>query len=121
MKISRHSLLLFSLLAFIASCAPLPERENIPKGILSPDSMTHLLADLHIAESQLLLTGVTPEAVLPKKAYILLVLHTHRTDTALFSRSFDFYTEHPELFAGIYEGVITEISKKQAEKKAAGQ
>jgi Domain of unknown function (DUF4296) len=117
MKIHRYSLVFLGWLALLSSCAPQKTEQVIPEGILPADSMTRLLADLHIAESRLLLTGVTPDAVLPKKAYILLVLATHRTDTAVFSRSFDFYTDHPDLFAGIYAGVITEISKQQAEQK----
>jgi hypothetical protein len=76
-----------------------------------------ILADVHLAESRLLLTGAGKEAVLPRKAYILEVLSGRDLDTAAFNKSYDFYASHPSLFKSVYEGVIEEIGKRQAERK----
>jgi len=103
------------LLTAFFSCSRGNEESAVPPGIIVPDSMIQLLSEIHIAESRLLLSGAGQDAVLPKKAYIREVLVNHGVDSASFYKSFVYYTDRPHRFAAMYEEVINEISKKQAE------
>lgn len=103
------------LLSAFFSCSRSGDEGAVPQGIIVPDSMVQILTDIHIAESRLLLSGAGQDAVLPKKAYIHEVLVNHGVDSAAFYNSFIYYTDHPHRFAAMYEEVINEISKKQAE------
>lgn len=99
-----------------AACNPEKGTEEIPANIIPADSMVQLLADLHIAESQLLLTGVGQDARMPKSAIINQVLLNRNIDTATFHRSFEYYSNHPAIFEKVYESVTEEIGKRQAEQ-----
>jgi hypothetical protein len=107
-----------SAVVFVAACNPEKGQEEIPAEIIPPDSMVQLLADIHIAESRLLLTGAGQDARLPKSAYIHQVLQSRNIDTVAFNRSFEFYSNHPAIFEKVYEGVTEEIGKRQAEQGA---
>jgi hypothetical protein len=87
---------------------------KIPEGIIPRDSMIMLMSDIHLAEARLLIGG---GGVDMKNKYLQNVLYRHGTDTARFNRSFNFYSDHPEYFTKMYDEVIVEISRRQAEKK----
>ncbi|MBL0342189.1 MAG: DUF4296 domain-containing protein [Bacteroidetes bacterium] len=89
----------------------------IPSGIIAEDTMIIVLADVHLAEAKLLLIGKYLNDENLKSSYIQHALSRSKIDTARFNKSFAFYSSKPELFSVMYEKVMAEISKRQAEKK----
>ena len=93
------------------SCTPTPEA---PAGTIPKDTMIALLADVHIAESRILLSGEFVNNQQAKSAYIQHVLAKFNIDNTRFNQSFSYYTSQPDEFEQMYEKVMEEISKKQA-------
>jgi hypothetical protein len=111
MKLNR---LIFFLLLFSACNDQDPEK--IPAEIISRDTMISILADLHIAEARIINAGPVFRDKTLKSAYLQQVLTRAAIDSSRFLKSFEFYSDHPEIFSGMYEQVIVEISKRQAER-----
>jgi hypothetical protein len=88
---------------------------EIPENIIPADSMVTIMADLHVAEATMMNAGGYNRDM--KSAYITNVLSKSGIDKNRFQKSFDFYSSNPSLFADIYENVVVEISKRQAELK----
>ncbi len=80
--------------------------------------MVIIMADIHVAESQMVRAGGKGLDKDIRSAYLQKVLSAAGTDTTRFMKSFDFYSTHPEIFAEMYEEVVVEISKRQAEKRS---
>jgi hypothetical protein len=103
---------LLFLAASIYSCKP--KEDPVPAKVIGRDTMVNLLADLHLAEAKMLVSGKEFNSSVLKSAYLQNVLLKAKIDTARFSESFQFYATHPALFSSVYDDVITEISKRQA-------
>lgn len=114
LKTSRTFFFYFSLILFV-SCSN--KDVSIPPEILPQDSMIQIMANVHLAESRLLMSGryVNNEAL--KSAYIQKVLSESNISAERFQSSFAYYTSRPELFSEMYNKVMEEISRRQAEKK----
>ncbi len=106
--------ILFFVLIFLAGCKDTVN--EIPAGIIARDSMVTIMADIHVAESQMARAGGKGLDKDVRSVYLHKVLSAAGTDTTRFMKSFDFYSTHPEIFAEMYEQVVVEISKRQAEK-----
>jgi len=102
-------------LIFLTGCRK--STEEIPRGIISRDSMIFIMADIHIAEARIMKSGSKSSNRDLRSAYMQKVLTKSGVDTARFRKSFDYYSLHPEIFAEMYEDVVVVISKKQAESK----
>ncbi len=88
---------------------------EIPKDIIQPDSMVIIMADIHVAESRMVVSGSMGTQRVVKSVYLQQVLLKANVDTARFLKSFDFYSLQPELFAEMYEQIVVELSSRQAE------
>lgn len=100
----------------IASCSGKTEKE-IPEDVFSRDSMVMVMAKIHIAEALLNQYGSQTSQIDFKAAYFQKLIQENGIDTARFNRSFDFYASNPGIFSSVYEDVINEISRQQAEGK----
>ncbi len=77
--------------------------------------MVQLLVDYHLAESQTQLRSTVEDSKTLQHSYYKFIFTKYKTNFTQFKKSFDFYSSHPEIFSKIYDEVITELSKKQAE------
>lgn len=74
-----------------------------------------LLVDYHLAETQSQLNASFDDSKKLKQSYYKFIFEKHKTNFSELKKSFDYYSAHPEIFSAIYDEVITELSKKQAE------
>ncbi len=91
---------------------------SIPDGIMSPDSMVQLIADLHLVDAKIAEGGLNDsatKAIAP--SYYSFVLKKHKLDTAMFNKNFRFYLGHPAYFNEMYARALDELSKRQAENQ----
>jgi|ERR1039458_9699160 hypothetical protein len=88
----------------------------IPNDVLSQEKMVEVLTDIHLAESAITLKFTNKDtSKLQAKVFYDFVYKAHKTTKEQFSKSYDFYVAHPELLNKIYDDVLIELSKKQAE------
>jgi len=92
------------------SCGP--DAPEPPSGTIPKDTMISLLADVHVAESRLLLSGEFLNNHQVKSAYMQQVLAKFNIDTTRFNQSFSYYTSRPDEFEQMYEHIMEEISKR---------
>lgn len=105
---------LYSLLLLLLSCKS-DTGIVIPENVLSKEEMTSLMVDIHLAEAAMNL-GSNPQSFSPTSVSIDAdILKKHHTTKQLFEESFTFYTEHPVLMNEIYQDVLNELSRMQAE------
>lgn len=110
--------ILFVAFASIFSCKN--EKVVNSDGVYPPRVFAEILVDIQIAEAVQrlnLLPNLSNEELQMLHGDLLL---KHKTDTTEFSRSFKWYSAHPEEFSQVYELVITDLSKMKA-KASAGE
>lgn len=108
------SLVLFFFSFMLTSCSK--REEKIPADIISKDKMVQVMVDIHIAESRSQIGVPFNDIKTQKQSYYKFVFEKHKISYTLLKKSFDYYTARPEIFSKIYDEVITELSKRQAEK-----
>jgi hypothetical protein len=114
-KIS-FGLLLLILVSF--SCSPKKEvnETNIPKGIIPPDSMTIVIAEMQVTEAILReykRRGQQDEdrsVVFYNQTFEKLGITPER-----YKKSLAFYEEHQETYYEIYRDVISRLTEMQTE------
>jgi hypothetical protein len=106
------------LLVLVAGCDQDSTKElQPPANVLSRDSMVQVMATIHITESRIMQANDLGLKQDDKSRLLLLSLNKHQVDTSLFNRSFSWYASHPELFSVMYDDIISEISRRQAEAR----
>lgn len=101
------------LCSVIFSCSK--KEEKIPADILPKEKMVELMVDVHLAEAQSQAKIGFDNSKTIKQAYYKFIFNKYQISYSQFAKSFDYYSAHPEVFSEIYDNVITELSKKQAE------
>lgn len=94
---------------FLFSCG----RNSVPEGIIKQDKMAALLVDLHLVDGSVSMAS-QPDTI-NKYAFGLYkaVFQKHQVDTAVFRKSFKYYSEHPILMDKIYDGVLKNLQTRQ--------
>ncbi len=106
--------LIFACFLFF-SCSE-KKTEEIPVNILSKQKMSEVMLDLHLLEASMSLNAVGAEsttAVGPSPNYD--VLKKNKISKTQYDESFDYYSKHPAILVEIYEHVLNDLSKMQAE------
>ncbi|MCC6690094.1 MAG: DUF4296 domain-containing protein [Bacteroidia bacterium] len=97
------------------SCKSPKSEIQIPENVLSKDSMASLLTDIHLLEAvvDLNLSPSGVAAIQPDKYYPVFAKH-HTTRTQ-YDSSLAYYSANIALLNSIYDEVIANLSRKQAE------
>lgn len=101
------------IIFFSESCSK--PQAKIPAEVLPRPRMVELLVEFHLAQAQAQLKASVDNLDQLKSAYYRFIFDKHSLDYPDCKRSFEFYSSHPDLFYSVYDEVITELSKKQAE------
>ena len=112
--------LLFGILLLtLMSCNRL-KTTQVPADVMPRDSMVSILVDIHVADA---VADQKFGQDKPNRAFANgmyeRIFEIHHTTAALYKTSFKYYESHPEILDKMYEQVITEISKREAELKKA--
>jgi len=112
MKLKKDILLFLSILFF--SCSD-KERASIPDTVLSQEKMVKVLVDIHLLEASMNFS-VSPETIASLDVQAGAdVFKKHTITKAQYDESFIFYSQNPELLGEIYQLVLNNLSKMQAE------
>lgn len=105
--------LLFVLM--LSSCGQ-AEKQKLPQGILSPDSMVAVMCRVHLTEAAILQRQLSQDTLAKEIAWesYRKVFEQSGLDHDRFSKSFEYYRNRPEEFQKIYDKVLIELGDKQA-------
>lgn len=104
----------FLCLLFVWSCE---SETTVPKELLQPDRMVDIMEDIYLAEGMVATSGSPDRASERQLAidYYHVVYTKHHVDSALFRKSFDYYSMHPKLMQEVSDEVIERLNKKNME------
>ncbi len=93
---------------------------TIPDNVLSEEKMAGVLTDMQLMEASMNITGVDPKNVSIDIARTNLalnidVLKKHNITKKQFDDSFSFYIYNPTLLSEVYQLVLNDLSRMQAE------
>lgn len=109
-----YVIIIYLLIGTTISCKE-KEEIKVPDNILSKEKMTNVLTDFHIMEAAMNLNLMQDGNFSRDTIGFYTIFSNNKITKAEYKESFEFYSAHPELLNEIYEGVLTELSKKQAE------
>lgn len=88
---------------------------RVPEGVIPPDSMVTVLADIHILQATLQLGYFQNDSASASHRAFLDILKKHRVSEEKYNSSIKFYTFHPILLDSIYEKVVNNLSQQKSE------
>ncbi|MDQ3047033.1 MAG: DUF4296 domain-containing protein [Bacteroidota bacterium] len=102
------------LILLMVSCGE-KKSAKIPDSVLPMEKMAEVLVDIHLLEAamNLNINPVTAPTMNIKTGSD--VFKKNNITKAMYDESMDFYSLHPELLNSVYEVVLNDLSKKQAE------
>jgi hypothetical protein len=92
------------------------KEEKIPEGIIPKDTMVQVMVDVHLAEARSQFSTPFDNSKNAKQSYYKFIFKKYNLTYQQLIKSWEFYAAHPDIFSKVYEDVITELSKKQAEE-----
>lgn len=106
----------FYLLFVFFLCCGDPAEENvfIPENILPKEKIAQVITDIHIAEAEINLLAIS-DSTLKRSIYFKQIFDKHQITKQQYEESLAFYIDHPETLNKIYEQVLNDLSKMQAE------
>lgn len=103
------------LLMIFCSCS---DPVEIPADVLPKDKMILVLTDVQEIEAQIQAQGLERNDSTKQVAYgyYKTIFNKHKITPETFKKSFDFYQSHLEMMDKMYDEVIINLSKKEAEE-----
>jgi hypothetical protein len=110
-------LLPYIMVLFIGSCTPIEDqRASIPSDVLPEEKMAEVMVDVHLLEAALSIgTYNKDNATLQNIHPSSDILKKHGLTKQQYDQSFAFYSSNPKLLAEVYQLVLNDLSKMQAE------
>jgi len=88
----------------------------IPANIFSKQKMVNVMLDIHLLEASMSLNATSVDKNNPANpASYFDVLKKNNISKKQYDESFEFYSQHPALLNEIYQLVLNDLSKMQAE------
>lgn len=111
------TILFLFLVVFLASCVS--KEVVIPDDIIDADSFTDIMIDVQLKEGMTSHTGTVRRNEAKAQGFdpYTSIYESHGVEAEKFKRTYDFYSQHPDLMEGIYEQVLDSLSKLEAEVK----
>ena len=103
------------LLTFLFSCSK--KKTSIPEGILPMRELQQVLAEIHLGQAASSNAVMTDSSLYSNKEYVNYILKKHNINREDFLKTMKFYTENPDLLEEVYDSVITQLSRMQAESE----
>ncbi len=106
--------LIIACLLFFACAGKKPV--GIPETILPKQKMAEVMLDIHLLEATMNLNSTAADKVPPGNPTPNFdVLKKNNISKKQYDESFDFYSQHPALLNEVYDLVLNDLSKMQAQ------
>ena len=121
----RKALIYFFISITLFSCY---SADKAPKNILKPEKMKGILWDVIRAQTlaqQTALKDSNLDVAIETKILTQKVFEIHKTDSAHFAQSYNWYVKHPETFKPIFDSLYVQNQRKnelelRRKEKASG-
>ncbi len=88
---------------------------SIPENVLPKEKMAAVMLDIHLTEASMNLS-LNPQTININHSDIKVdILKKHQLEKKQFDESFAFYTQNPALLNEVYQIVLDDLSKMQAQ------
>lgn len=105
----------FLYCAVMISCGDEPQN-ILPDNVLPAEKMAAVLVDIHLVEAHMSRNAFHPDKIaVEPPAPNIDVLKKNEITRQQYDTSFNYYTQHPKQLVKIYELVLNDFSKMQAE------
>jgi hypothetical protein len=106
--------ILYGILLLLSACGKtLP---NVPSDIIQKEKMIQILVDVHVADAVLENKNGTDRRVPEQTTAIYTQIYkNHGITRAEFLKSYHYYETQPELMDKLYEELLSELSRRQAQ------
>jgi len=96
------------LLVLIAGCGT-----KVPKDIIQPKEIRLVLYDMHIADGYISTIPVPDSARRVGTSYYKAIYKKYNIDSALYTKSMNYYYDHVESLSAIYKDVTAKLQKSK--------
>lgn len=111
------TLFFIALIMLSLGCKP-ANKQSKPKNIIGRDTMVMILADIHVLEASLGIKVFEDRKMNQTRNHIKQKIYkNYSVSKKQFLLSYDYYAMQSATIDSIYMDVISEISKRQAERK----
>lgn len=93
--------------------------DRTPDGVIKPDEMAELMADIHVAESVADTERRQFQSDSMKQLLKQSVLARHGYDVAVFDSSLMYYGQHIDRYAKLYDDIVAILEKRIADAEEA--
>ena len=102
----KYLILFFSVTLFLCAC----KSNGVPNGVIKPDVMANLLAEVHIIDGSLYNGFQSPDTLYKYgMGNYLATFEKFHTDSATFRKSMNYYATDPDKLSTIYDQVDAKI------------
>ena len=109
------SIFLFLLCSLLYSCSG-NSGVKIPDDVLPKEKMAEVMVDIHLLEAAMNVSISTTDKVgISENQMVVDVFNKHNVTRKQYEDSYLFYTRNPELLEQVYELVLNDLSKMQAQ------
>lgn len=100
---------LFLLLSLAFAC----QQNKAPKGIIEKDKMQNLMLDMQLTDAYL--NQVYNQDTMKMQAHsrYLYVFKKHKTDSAKYVRSLEYYSKDPKVLSAMYTAISDSLTRLQ--------
>ena len=103
-------------ITFLYACSSIEDRVDIPDTVLSQEKMAEVMVDIHLLEAALNVSSFSRDQVVVNNINPNSdILKKNNITKKQYNESFDFYSKNPLLLAEVYQLVLNNLSKMQAE------
>lgn len=113
--ISIYKKIIFAVLISCFFGCSNPQKVTIPSSVLSKEKMAEVMVDIHLLEATLNVQVGSNDKIKVQGPASVNIYNKHQVTKAQFEESFQFYTENPDLLVEVYQLVLNDLSKLQAE------
>jgi hypothetical protein len=106
----RFLLILFGIFLFACSNS---SKVGIPDNVLPKEKMADVLVDVHLMEAAMNINASSTDKF--NSSLKIDVYKKHKITKQQYENSFEFYTQNPELLGEVYQLVLSNLSRMQAE------
>lgn len=111
-------ILLINITFLLFACSGENDSINIPDNILSKEKMAKVMMDIHLLEASMNTNSYSPQKNAITGGISIInedVFKNNQITKVQYDESFQFYTNHPQLLSEVYQLVLNDLSKMQAE------
>ena len=106
------------LVIAFASCSDVEVVETIPDDVLSKQEMVELLVEIQLIEGGIIIRKLDEKIFAEEiNAHYQITFKKHGLTKKTFEYNMRYYTDHPAQLEAVYEEVINELSRQQAESE----